>query len=87
MGHSSAVELQMRRKGRPVSMAASSICITCESLVAALSLTDPRCLSSAKSTKYPRIPQPELEDIMGSHTKDSGLLQSPSEGITNPQAF
>lgn len=31
MGHSSAVELQMRRKGGPAGMAASSICITCVS--------------------------------------------------------
>lgn len=59
MGHTSAVELQMRRKGGLARMAASSICITCVS-VAALSLTDPQCLSSAKSTKYPWIPQPEL---------------------------
>lgn len=31
MGHSSAMELQMRRKGGPAGMAASSICFTCVS--------------------------------------------------------
>lgn len=60
-----------------------------ESLVAALSLTDPLCLFSPKSTKYPWIPQPELADIMGStqRTKHTWLYQSPLESIIHIQAF
>lgn len=77
IGHSSAVELQMRKKGGLAGMAASSICITCVSGGCSLAYRPSFFfffLSSAASTKHPRIPQPELEDIMGSHTKDKAYL-------------
>lgn len=61
------------------------------SLAAARSLIlNPLCLSSAQSTKCPQIPRPDLEDIMGSRTKDgrhAWLLQSPSESIRKPAGF
>lgn len=61
MGHSSAVELQMRRKGGLASMAAFFICITWVS---------GGCSRTYRPLKFPEIPRPELSVIMGSHTKD-----------------
>lgn len=58
-------------------------------LVAALVLTDPLSPSPATSTKHPSIPLPELEDIMGSRTKDKAYSAFTLSlgGYYNPTGF
>lgn len=82
-GHSSAVELQMRSKGGLAGMAASSICITCVS--GGCSLTYRPSVSFISTHGYLSLNLKTLWDH--THKGHARLLQSPSESITNPQAF
>lgn len=72
MGHSSAVELQMRRKGGLAGMAASPICLTCSS-GGYSSIYRPLMSFTRNQAKYSHFFL-NLESRMGSHTKEQGIL-------------
>lgn len=89
MGHSSAVELQMRRKGGLAGMAASLlICLTCSSGGYSSIYRPLMSFTRNQHKVQPLLPEPGVENgLTHKRTRSTRLSQSPSESISNPQAF
>lgn len=88
MGHSSAVELQMRRKGGLAGMAACPICLTCSSGGFSSIYRPLMSFTRNQHKVQPLLPEPGVENgLAHKRTRRTRLSQSPSESISNPQAF